>query len=55
MHEPASSPIGTVRIADYIVERLQLRGVDHVFGVPGDFVLKFFEHLAGSDLQVVNT
>lgn len=55
MHDHASDPTGPVRIADYIVERLRLRGVDHVFGVPGDFVLKFFEHLEGSDLQVVNT
>jgi len=57
MHEPSFPPTGAdrVRIADYIVERLRQRGVDHVFGVPGDFVLKFFEHLERSDLQVVNT
>jgi indolepyruvate decarboxylase len=45
----------TVRIADYLVERLQAHGVDHVFGVPGDFVLKLFEHLEHGPLTIVNT
>ncbi len=45
----------TVRVADYLVERLQAHNVEHVFGVPGDFVLKLFEHLENGPLTVVNT
>ena len=44
-----------VRIADYLVERLQAHDVEHVFGVPGDFALKLFEHLEHGPLTVVNT
>ncbi|MBA2246602.1 MAG: alpha-keto acid decarboxylase family protein, partial [Chloroflexia bacterium] len=51
---PPSAP-GIVRIADYLVERLQQHNVDHVFGVPGDFVLRLFEHLEVGPLTVVNT
>ena len=51
--EPAGTE--TVRVADYLVERLQAHDVDHVFGVPGDFVLKLFEHLEQGPLTVVNT
>lgn len=45
----------TVRVADYLVERLQAHHVEHVFGVPGDFVLKLFEHLENGPLAVINT
>jgi len=53
--EPGTTTATTVRIADYLVERLQAHNVDHVFGVPGDFVLKLFEHLEQGPLTVVNT
>ncbi len=54
-HDSLSSAPGLVRIADYLVERLQEHGVEHVFGVPGDFVLRLFEHLEAGPLTVVNT
>src|SRR5690349_6072409 len=44
-----------VRIGDYLIERLGALGVEHVFGVPGDFVLGFFRMLDESPLTVVNT
>lgn len=53
MHHP--SPSGMVRLADYLVERLQAHDVDTVFGVPGDFVLKLFRHLEQGPLTIVNT
>lgn len=53
MHHP--SPSGMVRLADYLVERLQDHDVDTVFGVPGDFVLKLFQHLEQGPLAIVNT
>ncbi len=47
--EPSQS-IGT-----YLIQRLYMHGVRHVFGVPGDYVLGFFQQLVESPLQVVNT
>ncbi|HVL22934.1 MAG TPA: thiamine pyrophosphate-binding protein [Thermomicrobiales bacterium] len=55
MHDRPLHPTGKVRIADYLVERLVDHGVDHIFGVPGDFVLKLFDHFEHSPLTVVNT
>lgn len=46
---------GLVRISEYLIQRLQDLGVGHVFGVPGDFVLKLFEEFEHSPLQVINT
>src|SRR5882762_364946 len=43
------------RIGEYLIQRLYTHGVRHVFGVPGDYVLGFFQQLVESPLQVVNT
>jgi TPP-dependent 2-oxoacid decarboxylase len=42
-------------IGQYLIERLLAHGVKHVFGVPGDYVLSFFQEVAQSELQLVNT
>jgi indolepyruvate decarboxylase len=42
-------------IGDYLIERLCQLGVGHVFGVPGDYVLGFYDSLQKSSLQIVNT
>jgi TPP-dependent 2-oxoacid decarboxylase len=42
-------------IAEYLLTRLKEIGVDHLFGVPGDFVLGFFNQVLKSDLQYVGT
>ena len=42
-------------IGTYLIQRLHAYGVRHVFGVPGDYVLGFFQQLVESPLQVVNT
>ena len=42
-------------ISDYLIQQLGSYGVQHVFGVPGDFALKFYNELELSQLQVVNT
>src|ERR687883_2134218 len=40
----------------YLIERLYDHGVRHVFGVPGDFVLGFYQKLIESNkLKVINT
>ena len=49
-----SSPDGPV-IGDYLISRLHALGVRHVFGIPGDYVLGFYEALRKSRLQIVNT
>src|SRR5829696_5770821 len=46
---------GMVRVGDYLIERLRAHGVDHVFGVPGDFVLGFMKNLEDSPLTLVTT
>jgi indolepyruvate decarboxylase len=45
---------GTI-IGEYLIERLHAHGVRHVFGVPGDYVLGFYDQLVRSPLRVVNT
>jgi TPP-dependent 2-oxoacid decarboxylase len=42
-------------IGDYLIERLCKLGVRHVFGVPGDYVLGFYDRLQESPLKIVNT
>jgi TPP-dependent 2-oxoacid decarboxylase len=43
-------------IGSYLIQRLYDHGVRHIFGVPGDFVLGFYQQLMQSNkLKVVNT
>src|SRR5262245_51545641 len=42
-------------IGDYLIARLHALGVDHVFGIPGDYVLGFYDQLIASELRVVTT
>ena len=42
-------------IGNYLIQRLLELGVNHVFGVPGDFVLGFNKLLENSDLEFINT
>ena len=42
-------------IGQYLIERLHAHGVRHIFGIPGDYVLSFYDQLQKSALQVVNT
>lgn len=42
-------------IGEYLIAQLRRRGVGHVFGIPGDYVLGFYEQLRRSDLKLVNT
>lgn len=51
----AAAPTKATTIGDYLIERLYALGVRHVFGIPGDYVLGFYDSLAKSKLQVVNT
>lgn len=37
----------------YLIKRLYQIGVKHVFGVPGDYILKFYDYLEKSELKTV--
>jgi TPP-dependent 2-oxoacid decarboxylase len=50
-----TSGSNTVRIGNYLIERLYSHGIRHVFGVPGDFILGFFNQLMDSNIKVINT
>jgi TPP-dependent 2-oxoacid decarboxylase len=41
--------------AEYLLTRLKEIGVDHIFGLPGDFVLGFFNQVLKSNVQYVGT
>jgi indolepyruvate decarboxylase len=40
-------------IGGYLIQRLQDYGLEHIFGIPGDFVLQFYSMLEESPLDVV--
>ena len=42
-------------IGGYLIARLHALGVGHVFGIPGDYVLGFYDQLVASELKVVTT
>src|SRR5262245_5475879 len=42
-------------IGQYLIQRLHAHGVRHVFGIPGDYILGFYDLLRRSPLQVINT
>ena len=44
-----------ITVAEYLLTRLKEIGVDHLFGVPGDFVLGFFNQVLKSDVKYVGT
>jgi indolepyruvate decarboxylase len=42
-------------IGNYLLERLHAAGVAHLFGVPGDYILKFYDQLVKSPIRHVGT
>ena len=44
-----------ITVAEYLLTRLKEIGVDHLFGVPGDFVLGFLNEVLKSDVKYVGT
>ena len=42
-------------VSSYLIHQLYTKGVRHIFGVPGDYVLGFYYELDHSKLQVINT
>jgi indolepyruvate decarboxylase len=44
----------TQTIGGYLIEKLQMNGVDHIFGIPGDYILAFDKMVEESPIQFVN-
>src|SRR5674476_103468 len=44
-----------ITVGEYLLSRLKEIGVDHIFGVPGDFVLGFFTQILKSDVKYIGT
>lgn len=42
-------------VSDYLIARLEQAGVKHIFGVPGDYVLDFMDHLVSSPIRLIGT
>jgi indolepyruvate decarboxylase len=42
-------------IGEYLIQRLAAHGVRHVFGIPGDYVLGFYDQLLASEIKIVTT
>ena len=40
-------------IGRYLIDRLQSLGVEHMFGIPGDYILNLYKMLDDSPIQVV--
>ncbi len=40
-----------MNVLEHLLHRLKAQGVDHIFGIPGDFILPLFQSLESSDLQ----
>src|SRR5438105_5006811 len=45
----------SLSIGEYLIQRLYAHGVRHVFGIPGDYVLGFYDLLEESKLRLMNT
>ena len=46
------SPAGTT-IGHYLIDRLHAHGVEHIFGIPGDYILGFYKMLEEGPIRVV--
>lgn len=46
-------PGETTTIANYLLYKLKEFGVDHIFGIPGDYVINFFSEIEKSDIKTI--
>lgn len=45
----------TLTIAQYLINRLHEQQVQHIFGIPGDYILSFVNELSHSPIQYIGT
>jgi indolepyruvate decarboxylase len=51
---PDATDVSGLSIGQYLIRRLHDYGVRDVFGIPGDYVLTFYDQLTQSPIRVVN-
>jgi len=42
-------------VGKYLIHRLENAGLQHIFGIPGDYVLSFYDLLVDSKLEIICT
>lgn len=42
-------------VGDYLIGQMYNRGIRHIFGVPGDYILGFYDMLVRSNIAIINT
>lgn len=52
---PASQAAAEITIGQYLLARLHEAGARHIFGVPGDYVLRFYDAITRSNIRHVGT
>jgi indolepyruvate decarboxylase len=52
-HRDSRPEPGVTSVGQYLIDRLRGLGVEHVFGIPGDYVLTFYKMLSDSPIRVV--
>ena len=45
----------STNISQHLLSRLKSQGVEHLFGIPGDYILPFFEEMVTSDIEHIAT
>ena len=45
--------LAATTIGQYLIDRLHAMGVDHVFGIPGDYILTLYKMLEESPIEIV--
>src|SRR5262245_25039982 len=53
---PSRSPAaasGLATVGQYLIDRLQALGVEHVFGIPGDYILGLYKLIEESPIRLV--
>src|SRR3954453_6200331 len=45
--------VGGTTIGQYLIDRLHAMGVDHVFGIPGDYILSLYKLLEAGPIEIV--
>jgi TPP-dependent 2-oxoacid decarboxylase len=44
-----------ISVGDYLIQQIYNQGIRHIFGVPGDYILGFYDMLVRSKMIIVNT
>ena len=49
------SPKTHTTLGEYLIDQLYSLNVHHIFGIPGDYVLGFYDQLTKSKIKIINT